>query len=171
MVVVAATQKFDLTLAYSPLLCSDHDHIPSYMLTPKARQLLRCKAYTRFGRQCRAYIIAGLEVCISHSPWRSRGPGSTGGQIRPGRCACRCAAYKWPHRRGSGVCCWPDPPNSPCATPSGTRRSSNLKDLQRVRMTSLNRLSTISEAFPKTPVRIQPSAYCASVVGPPRRRV
>lgn len=136
------------------------------MLNPKARQLLRCKAYTRFGRQCRAYIIAGLEVCISHSPWRSHGPGSKRPPIRPGRHACTCEAYNWPHRRGSGVCCWPDPPNMPCTTPAGTRRSAGRKATQLARMAGLHQLSkrtkTTTLAERHEPVR--PAVICRSVV-------
>jgi hypothetical protein len=105
------------------------------MLNPEARQLLRCTALARAGTRCRAYVVAGLEVCVSHSPWRSRGPGSKRPPIRRGRVACRCEAYMWPHRRGSGVCSWPDPPKDPCPTAAGTRSSSRLKATQQAQIT------------------------------------
>jgi hypothetical protein len=142
------------------------------MLTWKAQQLLRCKAYTRFGLRCRAYVVAGLEVCISHSPWRSRGPGSSRSPLRPGRCACRCAAYNWPHRRGSGHCQWPEAPAKPCETPSGKRRSPALKAEHRARMQALRKISKVPDkVFPKLQVPIQPSTGCVSRVGSYIRRV
>jgi len=38
-----------------------------------------------------------------------------------GRPVCRCQAYRWPHRPGSGLCRWPEEPRAVCATPLGTR--------------------------------------------------
>jgi len=35
---------------------------------------------------------------------------------------CRCAAYRWPHRPGGGLCRWPDPPAGEHPTPAGTNR-------------------------------------------------
>ncbi len=139
------------------------------MLNPKARQLLRCTALTRSGSRCRAYIVGGLEVCISHSPWRSRGPGSKRLQIRPGRVACRCEAYSWPHRRGSGVCCWPDPPETPCTIPAGTRRSTRLRSTQKAQILE-HRLSKRPEtALPELQDPIEPTVVCLSrVIRAPR---
>ena len=96
---------------------------------------------TRAGIRCRACVVGGLEVCIPHSPWRSRGPGSKRPPIRPGRVACRCEAYTWPHRRGSGVCRWPDPPETPCTIPAGTRRSTRLRSIQRAQKLELHQLT------------------------------
>lgn len=39
---------------------------------------------------------------------------------KPARCD--CAAYRWPHRPGGGLCRWPDPPTETCPTPAGTNR-------------------------------------------------
>ncbi len=37
-----------------------------------------------------------------------------------GRPSCQCAAYAWPHRRGDGLCRWPDEPTYRLTTPAGT---------------------------------------------------
>ena len=135
------------------------------MLNPKAQQLLRCTALTRSGNRCRAYIVGGLEVCISHSPWRSRGPGSKRPPIRPGRVACRCEAYTWPHRRGSGVCRWPDPPETPCTIPAGTRRSTRLRSIQQAQKLELHQLSKHPKTtLPELQDPIEPTVVCLSRV-------
>ena len=140
------------------------------MLNPKARQLLRCTALARSGSRCRAYIVGGLEVCISHSPWRSRGPGSKRLPIRRSRVACRCEAYTWPHRRGSGVCRWPDPPETPCTIPTGTRRSTRLRSIQQAQMLELHQLSKHAKTtLPERQDPIEPTVVCLSrIVRAPR---
>lgn len=35
---------------------------------------------------------------------------------------CRCAAYRWPHRPGGGLCRWPEPPAGEHLTPAGANR-------------------------------------------------
>lgn len=35
---------------------------------------------------------------------------------------CQCPAYRWPHRPGGGLCCWPRSPISTCPTPASTNR-------------------------------------------------
>lgn len=42
-------------------------------------------------------------------------------------CPCTCPAYRWPHRRGGGLCRWPEPPRAEHPTPAGTNRPSNLR--------------------------------------------
>jgi hypothetical protein len=46
-------------------------------------------------------------------------------QYRPNRPAryvpCTCVAYSWPHRPGSGLCRWPDPPHYRLTTPPATK--------------------------------------------------
>jgi hypothetical protein len=139
------------------------------MLNPKARQLLRCTALTRSGKRCRSYIVGALEVCISHSPWRSRGPGSKRPPIRPRRVACRCEAYTWPHRRGSGVCRWPDSPETPCTVPAGTHRSSRLKATEQPQIADPHRLpkrpaTTLPETLPELHDPVEPAVVCRSRV-------
>jgi hypothetical protein len=136
-----------------------------YVLSPKARQLLRCKAHTRGDTRCRAYVVAGLDVCISHSPWRSRGPGSKRPPIRPSRQPCRCEAYTWPHRRGSGVCRWPDAPQTPCIIPAGTRHSARPKANQRAQAGRLHELSKRAKtALPECQEWVEPTVVCRSRV-------
>ena len=38
------------------------------------------------------------------------------------RATCTCAAYRWPHRPGGGLCRWPDPPAGQHPTAAGTNR-------------------------------------------------
>lgn len=40
---------------------------------------------------------------------------------------CTCAAYRWPHRPGGGLCRWPDPPLTQHPTPAGTNRPTGLR--------------------------------------------
>lgn len=40
---------------------------------------------------------------------------------------CTCAAYRWPHRPGGGLCRWPDPPLAQHSTPAGTNRPTGLR--------------------------------------------
>lgn len=40
---------------------------------------------------------------------------------------CTCAAYRWPHRPGGGLCRWPDPPMAQHPTPAGSNRSTGLR--------------------------------------------
>lgn len=166
--IVAASMRV-LTFSRYKALHSKRDRTTLFVLTEKGRELRRCTANTRFGVQCRAYSVAGLEVCISHSAWRSRGPGSERPPLRLHRWACRCEAYQWPHRRGSGVCRWPDPPRTPCATPSGTRRRRDRKILEKTRLKDLHQSSHPPKALPKVPVPTQPRIYCVSRVVAYRR--
>ena len=145
------------------LLCLQRARRTRTMLSPKARQLLRCKAVARTGIRCRAYVVGGLELCIAHSPWRSRGPGSKRPPIRPGRVACRCEAYTWPHRRGSGVCRWPDPPETHCTIPAGTHRSARLRSIQQAQKLELHQLSKHAKTtLPERQDPIEPTVVCLS---------
>lgn len=102
----------------------------------------RCTATRQDGEGCRAWALWDdpRQLCVQHAgrghrgrldpdrPWRAW---STT-RYRP----CKCAAYAWPHRPGSGLCSWPDPPLYRLMTPAGTHRwpraSSGLKAMMRV---------------------------------------
>ena len=143
------------------------------MLNQKAHELLRCKAMKHFGGQCRAYVIRGLDVCVAHSLVQSGGPGSGHPVAYPSRQPCKCQAYQWPHRRGSGPCRWPDPPAMQCLTPAGTRRSPLARAAQRAEFARARRGSTAQPIFPKRLATIkdaEPKAFCTAVTGPPLRR-
>ena len=85
----------------------------------------RCAATTRAGRPCRAWALWDDpgQRCVVHAGRGHRGPQAPGWQAsRPARYPpCRCAAYAWPPRPGSGLCRWPDEPLWRCTTPIGTR--------------------------------------------------
>lgn len=81
-------------------------------MQPEQRQ---CLGITKDGRRCRAWAlsegIGGILLCVRHAK------GGRGKQLSTWRRAayrppskswvCRCAAYAWPHRPGSGDCAAP----------------------------------------------------------------
>ena len=70
--------------------------------TDKARSMRRCVGTNKDGSPCKNYAGWGdpEQKCYHH---RS--------EPRPKvKARCRCAAYLWTHRPGSGLCRWPDPP-------------------------------------------------------------
>lgn len=74
----------------------------------KARELRRCRAQTRDGQPCQNYAVwdDALGRCGTHG-------GRVAGRHTREKTAytpCDCAAYPFPHRPGSGICQWPDPP-------------------------------------------------------------
>ncbi|HET8626736.1 MAG TPA: hypothetical protein VFL91_04925 [Thermomicrobiales bacterium] len=96
------------------------------MYSERARQLRRCTATTKAGRPCRAFACWDdpEQRCAIHAGRGHRGPLASRWpqDRRPARYVpCRCAAYAWPHRPGSGWCRWPDPPLGRCTNPAGTR--------------------------------------------------
>lgn len=40
---------------------------------------------------------------------------------------CTCPAYRFPHRRGGGLCRWPEPPLGEHPTPAGTNRPTAVR--------------------------------------------
>jgi hypothetical protein len=86
----------------------------------------RCTARTKAGALCRAYACWDdpLQRCVNHCGRHHTGPLGPG--FAPRRRArytpCVCAAYGWPHRPGSGLCRWPQPPLDRCTTAAGTHR-------------------------------------------------
>lgn len=87
----------------------------------KAREMRRCKATRKDGQPCRAYALwGGNGLCAGHA-YKKRRQLPRGYREWPTKAPpCTCAAYKWPHRPGSGVCRWPDPPLFINTTPAGT---------------------------------------------------
>ena len=105
------------------------------MYTEAAAARRRCTAITKGGKPCRCWACWDdpQQRCNVHGgrtatmdAWGelekigvdfARPPSD--GAPRP---VCRCEAYAWPHRPGSGGCRWPDPPAIACATPAGAHR-------------------------------------------------
>ncbi len=95
------------------------------MYSRKAKKLRQCKARCKNGKLCQAWAVWGEKFCKSH-----RCKPNTSIMINPylvkiqrkpkHKAVCHCKAYNWPHRPGSGICNWPDPPNQVCTTPEGT---------------------------------------------------
>jgi hypothetical protein len=106
------------------------------MYSPAARARRRCTATNRNGTPCRNYALwhSPDGVCLSHSPRQHRGPQQPREPWDPltARPApehkrrtpmtCTCAAYRFPHRKGSGWCRWPDAPLVRLSTPPSTHR-------------------------------------------------
>lgn len=83
-----------------------------------ARALRRCKATRKDGQQCSAWALWGTEHCSAHT-YQVRGKRARPWETMRSRALCTCGAYAWPHRPGSGLCRWPQPPAERCATPTG----------------------------------------------------
>jgi hypothetical protein len=89
----------------------------------KAKEMRRCKATRKDGQPCQAWALWGGTFCAGHT-YKKRG-GRTPEKYRytgiPTKAPpCRCVAYNWPHRPGSGLCRWPDPPIYRSTIPAGT---------------------------------------------------
>jgi hypothetical protein len=87
----------------------------------KARELRRCKATRKDGQPCQAWAIWGTDRCAGHT-YKKRGKASQADRygMKTKAPPCTCIAYAWPHRPGSGLCQWPDPPRWKSTTPAGT---------------------------------------------------
>ena len=96
------------------------------MYSPAAEQLRRCTATTHAGRPCRAWALwnGPHQLCSTHA---GHSPGSTGSQSghHANYHPCRCNAYPFAHRPGSGTCTWPHTtqPNLPSPFPGRSGRS------------------------------------------------
>lgn len=78
------------------------------MYSEKAREMRRCTHTYPDGRRCKAWAVwrDPEQRCRSHGGRHPSGiPSETTRPIH-----CKCAAYRWPHRPGGGLCRWPDPP-------------------------------------------------------------
>jgi hypothetical protein len=86
----------------------------------KAKELRRCKAIRRDGQPCQAWALWGSDKCAAHT-YKQRRVLPPGYHDWPTRNPpCNCAAYAWPHRPGSGLCNWPDPPTRRSTIAAGT---------------------------------------------------
>ena len=92
------------------------------MYSAKAREMRRCLGNRQDGQPCQGWAMWGVpgQLCRCHNPARPRRRGSERTHAIP----CHCAAYRWPHRPGSGWCHWPDPPIVHVSTPPGSHRYS-----------------------------------------------
>lgn len=74
----------------------------------EARALRQCQARTKDGQPCQNFAVWDdpARRCGTH------GGRVAGAHIREKTAytPCDCEAYPFPHRPGSGLCCWPDPP-------------------------------------------------------------
>ena len=86
----------------------------------KAKLQRKCTGTKVDGTPCRAWARWGddQQLCSSHAI-KKRKPGD-GYKVMKSKAKCGCEAYQWPHRPGSGLCRWPDPPIKRCPTPPGT---------------------------------------------------
>jgi len=89
-----------------------------------AEGLRRCTATTKRGRLCHAWATwsDASRRCIAHG---GRAPAPAPDHRDPNRARvepCTCRAYDWPHRPGSGLCRWPEPPTHRLATRAGTHQ-------------------------------------------------
>lgn len=95
---------------------------PDYVLEREGER--QCIGTRKDGEPCRAWAMWNSlsQLCIRHSgryravyerPWWDK---SQVANVTP----CRCAAYQWPHRPASGLCCWPDEPAYYSPMPAGT---------------------------------------------------
>lgn len=84
----------------------------------KARALRQCRGTTKDGAPCKQWAVWGdeLQRCARHGG-RIDEPHKPGKTHNP---ACRCFAYAWPHRPGSGLCQWPDMPEYRLMMRAGT---------------------------------------------------
>jgi hypothetical protein len=88
----------------------------------RAREMRRCLGVRNDGQPCQAWALWRVpgQRCIRHTDVR---PGRVGSE-RTHAIPCRCPAYRWPHRPGSGFCRWPEPPLVRDSTPPGSHRYS-----------------------------------------------
>jgi hypothetical protein len=83
----------------------------------------RCTATRKDGTPCRAWALWGdpRQRCVFHAGARERRTWAPWwGRQHARYTPCRCGAYAWPHRPGSGLCRWPEAPAATCPTPAGT---------------------------------------------------
>jgi hypothetical protein len=111
------------------------------MYSPAARAYRRCLATKRDGTPCGNYALWDFptQVCLSHSPRQHHGPQQRREPWDPLAArpepehkrrtpmTCTCAAYKFPHRKGSGWCAWPEQPLVSLSTPPSTHRRLRLR--------------------------------------------
>jgi len=82
--------------------------------TPLAAALRRCTATRRDGTRCAAWALWGDpgRRCRMHAPPERQPRGRQYTRLGKPRVrrrppSCRCRAYAWPHRPGSGGSAWP----------------------------------------------------------------
>ena len=84
--------------------------------TQAAIERRKCTEKNSKGKPCSAWAVWGdpRQVCVAHSERHHKGPLDNAKSKRPGYrsrtnyAACRCSAYTYPHRPGSGSCQWPN---------------------------------------------------------------
>ena len=98
---------------------------------PPAYAFRRCTAIKADGTRCCAWACWDdpLQRCVCHAGRHRRGKyggprKSTRTRYRP----CKCAAYAWPHRPGSGLCRWPLEPLERLETLAGTHRWPRIRN-------------------------------------------
>jgi hypothetical protein len=93
------------------------------MYSPRAEDLRRCLARTKAGERCKSWAVWGdpQGACYAHGGRPAKGHPA-------GPSPCTCAAYKWPHRPGGGLCRWPDPPYARSRITASTHRERRRSD-------------------------------------------
>lgn|SRR5262249_55765886 len=101
----------------------------------KAKSIRQCEAIKPNKERCRNYTRLDSNLCVIHLyPKRKRAVigrhepiqrflkrKGKAHHVRQRHKTCNCAAYKFPHRAGGGLCRWPDPPIFRLTTPAGTQ--------------------------------------------------
>lgn len=96
-------------------------------------ELRRCHALTHAGDRCKGFVVwnAAEPLCASHLH-RTR---HTAAEIeaepptkkRRAAPTCECPAYDWPHRRGKGLCLFPNAPTAQHPTLAGKRAAGKVR--------------------------------------------
>jgi len=86
----------------------------------QALELRRCRVTRRDGQRCGNFGAWGDPHgrCRAHGGFR---PAFAEAHL------CRCAAYRFPHRPGGGLCGWPSLPRGRCVTAQGQRSTKGKK--------------------------------------------
>ena len=74
----------------------------------QAKAMRRCSALTKDGPPCQQFAVWGDEQgrCATHGGRVQKSHKREKTHYHP----CACVAYPFPHRPGSGLCEWPNPP-------------------------------------------------------------
>lgn len=94
-----------------------------------AKERRRCTGTRKDGQPCQGWALWDdpRQLCAQHAGRGARGKRGPNHLRQPyppekptNYTPCTCIAYAWPHRPGSGLCRWPDPPLYRLTTPAGT---------------------------------------------------
>lgn len=89
------------------------------MYSKHALKMRRCQGHNRDGSPCEAWALwrSSDQKCR----WHTSDHLAAQTEASTTTAVCRCAAYPFPHRPGSGGCRWPDEPTAIHHVEAGTR--------------------------------------------------